>query len=195
MSARVIRLDPAQYRHTPWKNGGGVTVDIADAYRPGTPEGSWDGMIWRLGHTRIETPGPFSDLTGHDRILVVTGGRGLVLERAEGPLDVREPLRPVRFRGEDRIVSRLEAGPVAVLNLMADRSRAAIDLAVLRDTDACQVAPGIHIVHALNGPARVTIDGEDHILGERDSLRVDTEDGFALALHGGTVALASIALA
>jgi environmental stress-induced protein Ves len=193
VTTRITRLDPAHYRHTPWKNRGGVTVDIADAYRPGTPEGSWDGMIWRLGYTRIETPGPFSDLTGHDRILVVTGGRGLVLERPEGPLDVREPLRPVRFRGEDLITSRLEAGPVAVLNLMADRARAAIDLAVLTEARSHQVAPGLHVLHAL-GPATVTIDGADEALPDRHSLRIDSEEGFLLALRDGTVALASIAV-
>jgi len=31
----IMRLDPAAYRRTPWKNGGGITIDIADAYAPG----------------------------------------------------------------------------------------------------------------------------------------------------------------
>ena len=76
------------------------------------------------------TPGPFSDLAGFDRILTVIGGRGLWLDIEGGTaLDVREPFRPVRFRGEDRIVSRLEAGPVAVLNLMADRTKYQSDVA------------------------------------------------------------------
>ncbi len=61
MSGQVIRLDPAQYRHTPWKNGGGVTVDIADAYADGAEPGSWSGMLWRLGRTQIVTrAGPLS---------------------------------------------------------------------------------------------------------------------------------------
>ena len=33
--AGITRLDPKTYRRTPWKNGGGVTVDIADAYAAG----------------------------------------------------------------------------------------------------------------------------------------------------------------
>lgn len=192
---KVTRLEPGGYRRTPWKNGGGVTVDIADAYAPGAEAGGWDGMVWRLGRTRIERPGPFSDLTGHDRILVVIGGRGLVLEVADAPaLDVREPLRPVRFRGEDRIVSRLEAGPVEVLNLIADRARAAIDLAVLTGPLQRRVAPGLHVIHALDGGATLTVDGGPEILADRDSLRIENDDVFALNLIGGTVALASIAL-
>src|SRR5205085_2835352 len=107
-------------------------VDIADAYAPGAAPGSWSGMLWRFGRTEIVTPAPFSDLSGHDRILTVIRGCGLVLAIDDGrELDVREPFRPVHFRGEDRIVSRLEAGPVAVLNLLADRKRFAIDVAML----------------------------------------------------------------
>ena len=80
----IMRLDPKAYRRTPWKNGGGVTIDIADDYASGVTSGSWSGMLWRFGRTRIETPGPFSDLSGFDRILTVIGGRGLTLtSRAE----------------------------------------------------------------------------------------------------------------
>ena len=58
-----LRLDPKAYRRTPWKNGGGVTIDIADDYAPGAAPGSWSGMLWRLGHTQIVEPAPFSDLS------------------------------------------------------------------------------------------------------------------------------------
>jgi environmental stress-induced protein Ves len=56
VSLRTIRLDPQSYRRTPWKNGGGVTVDIADATRRGRA-GRWSGMLWRFGRTRIVAPG------------------------------------------------------------------------------------------------------------------------------------------
>src|ERR671933_848267 len=95
---RIETLDPACYRRTPWKNGGGVTVDIAADYAPGAEPGGWTGMVWRFGRTRIQRPG------GHD------------------PLDVREPFQPVSFPGEWAIESALEDGPVEVLNLMADRN-------------------------------------------------------------------------
>jgi len=185
----VVRLDPHAYRRTPWKNGGGVTVDIADAYIPGAEPGSWSGMLWRLGRTEIVTPGPFSDLSGYDRILTVIGGRGLVLDIEGGAaLDVREPCRPVRFRGEDRIVSRLEAGPVAVLNLIADR-RHHIDVAILSGTDARAVDAPISIVYAVADSA-VAVGEEMFSLGGDEALRLD---GTAmLALRAGRAALATI---
>jgi len=187
--ADVVRLDPHAYRRTPWKNGGGVTVDIADAYIPGAEPGSWSGMLWRLGRTEIVEPGPFSDLSGYDRILTVIGGRGLVLDIEGGAaLDVREPYRPVRFRGEDRIVSRLEAGPVAVLNLIADR-RHHIDVAILSGTDARAVDAPISIVYAVADSA-VAVGEEMFSLGGDEALRLD---GTAmLALRAGRAALATI---
>ena len=185
----VTRLDPKTYRRTPWKNGGGVTVDIADAYAGGATPGSWSGILWRLGRTEIVQPGPFSDLSGYDRILTVIGGRGLVLQIEGGAaLDVREPYRPVRFRGEDRIVSRLEAGPVAVLNLIADRERA-IDVAILDGAAACVLRDGINIVYALDESA-VVIGGNAYSLTADDALRIGGEAAFKMSR--GRVALATI---
>jgi environmental stress-induced protein Ves len=186
----ITRLDPAGYRRTPWKNGGGVTVDIADAYAPGATAGSWSGMLWRLGRTRIVEPGPFSDLSGYDRVLTVIGGRGLVLEILGGEaLDVREPFRPVRFAGEDRVTSRLEGGPVAVLNLIADRERA-IGVVVLRSGETRPLVAALNIVYAIEDSA-VTIGERSHALAADGALRIDGAGG-AIVVENGRVALASI---
>ena len=189
MEQRLTRLDPQTYRRTPWKNGGGVTIDIADAYALGATPGSWSGMLWRLGRTQIVTPGPFSDLSGFDRILTVIGGQGLVLEIEGGAaLDVRAPFAPVRFRGEDRIMSCLEAGPVAVLNLISDRQHD-IDVAILTGGKHALNA-AITIVYALEASA-VTIDGADHALAVDAALRRDGAGG-EFSVRSGRVALATI---
>jgi environmental stress-induced protein Ves len=186
----IVRLDPKAYRRTPWKNGGGVTIDIADDYAPGVPPGSWRGMLWRFGHTQIIEPAPFSDLSGFDRILTVIGGRGLWLDIEGGAaLDVREPFRPVRFRGEDRIVSRLEAGPVTVLNLLADRTTYAIDVSILGRRDERLLDATVNVVYALEDSA-VTIDASD-ALASGEALRIDGA-GRTLAVQSGRVALAKI---
>jgi environmental stress-induced protein Ves len=186
----VTRLDPAGYRRTPWKNGGGVTVDIADAYEPGAEPGSWSGMRWRLGRTEIVTEGPFSDLSGYDRILTVIGGHGLTLEIAGGAvLDVREPFRPVRFRGEDRIVSRLETGPVAVLNLIANRHHE-IDVAILKGPAEQRAEADIVIVYAIEDSA-IGVGAERFPLAADAALRIDGGADM-IVVERGRAALASI---
>ena len=79
----ITLLDPAGYLRTPWKNGGGTTVDIA-----------FLGDVWRFGRTPIVQAGPFSDYTGFDRVQVLVSGSGLVLETPQGEIDVRQPFRP-----------------------------------------------------------------------------------------------------
>jgi environmental stress-induced protein Ves len=189
MGQRLTRLDPKTYRRTPWKNGGGVTVDIAWDYAVGAEPGSWIGMLWRLGRTEIVVPGPFSDLSGYDRILTVIGGRGLVLEIEGGAaLDARAPFRPVRFRGEDRIMSQLEAGPVAVLNLIGDRAHD-LDVMMLAAGETRTFGADIGIVYALEDSV-VMLEG-DHALGADEALRLDGASG-TLSVRSGRVALAAI---
>jgi uncharacterized protein len=157
----ITPIDPKDYQRTPWKNGGGVTVDIA---------GDAD---WRFGRTPITAPGPFSDYTGFNRAQVLVAGRGLVLESPAGEIDVRVPFRPVTFAGETPIASRLEAGPVEVVNLIGDRARVVIDLQVLRAGASLGRSTGIHLVYAADGPVALAIDGEPHRLAADHALRID----------------------
>lgn len=185
-------LDPADYVRAPWKNGGGVTVDIASEHDGGTAHGSWSGLVWRLGRTAIVAPAPFSDLSGYDRQQVVVAGRGLVLETAEGEIDLREPLRPAGYDGGLKIVSRLEDGPVEVVNLIADRARAAITLGLLDEGEALTLRRGTHVVYAAIGPLAVALDGQALALPSDHALRIDARRPALLQGEGGRGLVASI---
>jgi environmental stress-induced protein Ves len=192
--AALTRLDSARYRRTPWKNGGGVTVDIAGVSVPGVALGAWEGVIWRFGQTRIERPGPFSDLSGFDRLLAVVEGQGLVLHPAGAPaLDVRERFHPVRFPGEWQIESELEDGPVAVVNLMADRRRAAIDLRFTAGITRLAFEPGTLVLYAAAGASTVELSGGDSIeLAPADAVQVESDEPIAITVRSGVIAAASI---
>jgi environmental stress-induced protein Ves len=193
----LTALDPAAYRHTPWKNGGGVTTDVAEAMLPGFAPGSWEGMVWRFGRTAIVTSGPFSDLSGFDRAQVLVAGQGLVLETAAGEIDVRQPFSPVRFAGETSIVSRLESGPVEVVNLIGDRARVSIDLSCLSDGAANNCPAGVHIIYAATGSCELAINGttsNDKIceIAAGHALRIDAGIDFAVANRLGTAIVGSV---
>src|ERR1700712_3306342 len=97
---QITPLEPASYQHMPWKNGGGVTIDIAVTMLPGFAPGSWEGIIWRFSRTAIVTSGAFSALSGYARELALVSGAGLVLGTPVGEIDVRQAFKPVRFAGE-----------------------------------------------------------------------------------------------
>jgi len=190
---RITKLQPSDYRRSPWKNGGGVTIDIAQASRPGHAAGDWAGLLWRFGRTAIVAPGPFSDLSGCDRAQVVVRGSGLVLGLPDGEIDVRTPWMPVRFRGEDRIVTRLESGPVEVVNLIADRAQFEIDLVVLSPGSQRHCVAGTHMLYAADGAASITIGGASHSLESDHALKLDVPDTADIShAWGAGLLLASI---
>lgn len=189
---QLTPLDPALYRHMPWKNGGGVTIDIAVSMLPGFAPGDWEGIVWRFSRTAIVTPGPFSDLSGFDRRLMLVSGRGLVLEAPAGEIDVRRPHQPVRFAGEAEIVSRLETGPVEVVNLIGDRSRVSIDLACMSGAAAIACPAGIHIVYAATSSCDLAVNGIASQINAGHALRIDVGESFTVASRQGTAILASI---
>jgi len=188
----ITRLDPTGYRHTPWKNGGGVTIDIAEAYREGVAPGAWEGMIWRFGRTAITGPGPFSDLSRYDRVQVVIAGQGLVLVAPDHEIDVRLPFVPVRFAGETPIVSRLEAGAVEVVNLIGDRSIVAIDMRVLEAGQALPLAAGTHIAYCPVGVAALDCWGMRYDLAQDHALRIEVGDEATIGGASGRLLVAGI---
>ncbi len=193
--ASITTLDPSGYGRTAWKNGGGVAIDIAGELRPGPASIGWDATLWRFGRTTISMGGPYSDLTGFDRLQMVVMGRGLVLQTPTEEIDVREPFVGVRFRGETAIVSRLEAGPVEVVNLIAARSHAAIDLGFLAANQPKFLNPGRHVIYAPLDACVLCCCGTRHELAADHALRVDCDSDVVVECVSGRALLASIFLA
>lgn len=191
-STSCTPIAPEDFRRTPWKNGGGVATDIAGAYREGSAPGNWDDVVWRFGRTAIVAPGPFSDLSGYERLQVVIAGTGLVLETAAGEIDLRRPFAPVRYDGGTPIVTRLEDGPVEVVNLIADRALCAIDLRVARHGESLTLSEGIHILYAPDASVAARCDDADIGLPGGHALRIDATAAAPLRLASGRALLASI---
>ena len=107
---RIARL--CDLVEVPWRNGGGITREIARAERDGA-------VAWRLSRATVAADGPFSDFAGLVRILTVTDGMGMDLWGEAGRLAC-EPWVPLRFDGGLRLEARLRGGPLSDLNLIFD---------------------------------------------------------------------------
>lgn len=191
---KTTLLKPENYTRSPWKNGGGIFTDIADAHRVDAREKSWDTLLWRFASTPIVAPGPFSHMPGIDRLQMVVDGRGLVLKSPTQEFDEREPFTTVRFTGELEIVTELEAGPVEVVNLMARRGAAEIDLLALKEPGDRRLAAGTHLVYAPRGECRIRLDHEDFAIPHDGTLKIELAGPSQLALVSGLVVLGSIRL-
>jgi len=112
---RVLRA--ADRIATPWKNGGGVTREVA-AWPPGA---DLDGFEWRISLAEIAADGPFSTFPGVDRVLTVIQGEGLLLTVDDRMLALDAASPPLDFPGEARVAARLTDGPISDLNVMVRR--------------------------------------------------------------------------
>jgi len=191
---KTTLLKSEDYTRSPWKNGGGIFTDIADAHRAGSPAKDWDSLLWRFASTPIVAPGPFSYMPGIDRLQMVVAGRGLVLKAPGQEFDEREPFTTVRFTGELEIVTELEAGPVEVVNLMARRGAAEIALLALREPGDRPLSAGTHLVYAVSGNCSIRLNSEDLVIPDGSTLKVELTEASRLGLVSGLAVLGSIQL-
>ena len=120
-------ISPGDFTAMPWRNGGGVTHEIARAEQDGR-------LLWRLSIAEVASDGPFSAFAGLMRILTVIEGAGMALGTPDGTLDAR-PLTPVRFSGDVPVLGQLVAGPVRDFNLIFDPRNIAGNVEVVDGPD------------------------------------------------------------
>ena len=144
-------LNPDEFQTNPWKNGGGVTHEIA---RHAVGEG-WQ---WRISIAEVGADGPFSLFPGMTRILTVIDGAGIDLLSADGVMEARL-YRPVPFSGDLDVTARVVGGPVRNLNLIYDANavEAAVEVVLGPVTLTC--AAGAVGFLCLSGAVTVAGDG------------------------------------
>lgn len=130
MSAGALageRFDLATLAARPWKNGGGLTREIA-THPPGA---GFDTFEWRLSVAEVARDGPFSAFPGVDRILVLLRGAGMRLLQAGTAHMLDQPGAALAFAGETPVDAQLVAGPTTDFNVMTRRGRWSAEVAVL----------------------------------------------------------------
>lgn len=148
MTVKVLRA--AGREAVAWKNGGGVTREIATS-----PEGAGTaGFDWRISLAEVAGDGPFSAFPEVDRILTVAEGAGMDLTVGGERRLVDERYVPQRFPGDLATDCRLLDDPVVNFNVMYRRDRTAARVAVLRGGLNVAVPAGSTVVIvALEGAA------------------------------------------
>lgn len=179
---------------SPWKNGGGVTREVAAA-----PEGAgFDTFAWRVSIADVAAAGPFSRFPGIDRTLVLLAGAGMLLDvHADDTSSTThthaldEPLDVARFAGEARIDARLVNGPTRDFNLMVRRGTATATLDVWRGNVQRELSGDTVLLFCAVGPMRVTLRGMAPVeLSTDDTLRVDRTQALHVSAEGEGALLA-----
>jgi len=134
----------------PWRNGGGVTREVAVGGSGG------QDFNWRISIADVNVPGPFSTFPGVDRIITLVDGvrMDLLIDGVEHVLGLYEPFT---FDGASQTSCTLPNGPTRDLNVMTrrDRRSAAVTITDLSEVRQLAVAGG-EVLVLLSGSAVVT---------------------------------------
>ena len=115
---RILRR--GEYREMPWKNGGGVTTEIAIFPR----DAGTEAFDWRVSMAGVAADGGFSEFPGIDRTIAVLMGKGIELAVGGGGGVTLLPQSPPYFFPADQpAYARLIDGPILDLNVMVRRNR------------------------------------------------------------------------
>ena len=112
-------LRAAERSAVPWKNGGGLTREVA-VYPPGSDLGNFD---WRVSLAEVRRGGPFSAFPGVDRHLAVLEGQLELAVAGRGTVTLCAGTPPLTFPGDVAALAEPRQPPVTDLNVMTRRSR------------------------------------------------------------------------
>ncbi len=173
----------------PWKNGGGVTREIAAS----PPGAGFDDFRWRVSMAEVRSDGPFSLFPEVDRILAVIEGR-LALSVADGgAFDLSPASPPAAFPGDAAATGRVVGGPVLDLNVMTRRGAAtgALERLEIDRPVALGAFAGERVVVVASGPLLAVAGGPPLSLARFDALLL--EPGETVALEAARPATAYLA--
>ncbi|NYH19335.1 HutD/Ves family protein [Paraburkholderia bryophila] len=218
--ASVTLIRGADLVAAPWKNGGGVTREVA-----AVPEqAGLDCFVWRVSIADVAQAGPFSRFAGIDRTLVLLSGAGMLLDEIAEPESVlvgeaagrganeaassgvanstisanvvkthalTQPLDIARFAGETPIDARLVDGATRDFNLMVRRGAARGEVEVWRGAMQHALSADVVLLYCAEGAVSVSLgDAAAQPLATGDTLRINAPDALHCAVHGAGALLA-----
>ena len=122
----------------PWKNGGGVTHEVAVH-----PSGSdLESFLWRVSIAEVRSAGPFSLFTGVERQMAVLSGALRVTLAGRDSVDLTPATAPLSFAGDLTVAAEPLGGSVTDLNVMTRRGHFSAQLTPRRLRGPMELVPG-----------------------------------------------------
>lgn len=154
----------------PWKNGGGVTTEIA-VHPERAPITAFD---WRVSLASVASDGPFSQFPDVDRTISVLDGEGMRLKVGDAPAQTLTPASdPLTFPADIESSAELTGGPIHDLNVMTRRHRWRHSVARVSASTPATLAVNAPewLLIAHGGPTQIETPDAVIKLSEGDALR------------------------
>lgn len=178
---RVLRA--ADRVAAPWKNGGGVTREVAI-----WPErASFGDFDWRVSIADVREAGPFSKFENIDRTILILQGR-LALTVEDRTVELHTGSAPFAFPGDAACSGTPVGGAVMDLNVMTRRGRWTADVERIEGNLHAH-AKGQALIVA-PAPAIIATEAQSYDLRSLDALLIDESKDIGLFASARVIAIA-----
>ncbi len=149
-------LTAQNYKTMPWRNGKGITREIA--IDPPTSTLAENNFRWRLSSADVNEDGVFSQFPGCQRFLTLLTGSGLEL-KFENEVQVLEQGAYALFSGDRKVDGRLRGGKVTDLNFIFKEEQAHAQFVVSKEASGrLAMTTGTLLVFVATGAVDLTVD-------------------------------------
>jgi uncharacterized protein len=184
LSLRILHA--ADRVAVPWKNGGGLTREVA-VHPPGS---GLAGFEWRVSMAEVRAGGPFSSFPDIDRSLAVLEGSLTLTIDGRAPATLFPDTPAVQFPGDVPVSAAPPDAVVTDLNVMVRRGRwrARMNRHAVPDFASLPLEEGSAVILALT-PLVVSSGAIDHELVRLDAMLLDGPATCEVRSAGATGAL------
>lgn len=181
-----IRFLPASQRPPRrWRNGGGITYDVAVFPPAADDEDVW----WRASLAVMDAPAPFSPWPATDRILTMASGTlSLTIDGEAHHLSENSP--PLAFAGEAK-AHGIPHTPCRIFNLMLRQGKAH---AIVHRWTCPNSVIADHLLLFAPAPCTITLGCDQYALDTGDALLVETPNAAQVFRPSGVIFAAEISL-
>jgi len=178
-------LRAAERTPVPWKNGGGLTHEVA-AY---PPRSDLQGFDWRVSIAEIRAAGPFSLFPAVDRRMAVVSGRLSLAIDGRSAVTLTPASDAVDFPGDVPVFAEPLGAPVTDLNVMTRRARCAASLTRRSAQEPAVLEPRVDttLLVAL-ADLVVRREGAELSLSALDALRIGRGPRCTITARSGSAA-------
>lgn len=128
-------ITPADYKTVPWKNGRGLTKELAVHFGDDK-----ERYLWRISIAGVTEDGHFSDFLNYDRTLMMLEGNGINLKYSDGTENMLErPYDIAKFSGDLITEGKLTDGHIKDFNVIALREKCLTDTVIISKDDQFQM--------------------------------------------------------
>jgi environmental stress-induced protein Ves len=152
---------PTQFKKVPWKNGKGITTELAI-----NENGTLDNFDWRLSIASVAQNGIFSNFSGYTRNLTLIAGKGIALHHIGTDKKITHSLKNKLdvsiFDGGSETTGELFNGEILDFNVIVKTDSYSVETINSVNLSTVNIIEGHqYFIYCLQNQAKLTKDNNE----------------------------------